>query len=182
MKLSDWILQQLTLLHCDHVFLVPGGELDPLVAALGAQKTITPIVACHEEGAGFMADGYARVSDRLGVCMGIGSPGAANLVPAILAASSDRTKLLCLTGGSATTIAGKGGFQDSSIDGTDDALLIKPVARYSEACHIAEQVPRKWQAALQAIYRDLPGTAHLTVPCDLQEIDISPMEIDYASL
>lgn len=182
MKLSEWILKQLSLLHCDHVFLVPGGEIDPLVAALGAQTEIKPIVACHEEGAGFMADGYARVGAELGVCMGIGGPGAANLLPAILAASSDRTKLLCLTGGSATTIAGKGGFQDSSVDGTDDAILIKAVARYSEACHIADQVPRKWQAALRSIYGSLPGAAHLTIPSDLQDSNISPQVIDYVSL
>jgi acetolactate synthase-1/2/3 large subunit len=182
MKLSEWILQQLNQLGCDHVFLVPGGELDPLVAALGAQKSIRPIVACHEEGAGFMADGYARAREQLGVCMGIGAPGAANLVPALLAAGSDRSKLLCLTGGSATRIAGKGGFQDSSVDGSNDALLIKTVVRYSEACHLAGQVPRKWQEALQAIHSTLPGVAHLTLPRDLQEASITPSEIDYATI
>jgi acetolactate synthase-1/2/3 large subunit len=182
MILADWIIQQLTLLRCGHVFLVPGGEIDPLVTALGAQSEIKTIVTSHEEGAGFMADGYARMHNQLGVCLSIGAPGAANMVPALLAASSDRTKLLCLTGGSAMDIAGKSGFQDNAIDGTNDALLMKPATRYSEACHVTEHVPRKWQAALQAVFGNLPGAAHLTLPRDLQMEKITSEKLDYSGI
>jgi len=59
----------------DHVFLVPGGHIDPLVAELGKGVGLQPIVAAHEEGAGFMADGYARVSGHFSACLGIGGPG-----------------------------------------------------------------------------------------------------------
>jgi acetolactate synthase-1/2/3 large subunit len=72
-----------------HVFLVPGGHIDPLVAELGKGIGLQPIVAAHEQGAGFMADGYARVSGRFAACLGIGGPGAANLLPAAVAARLD---------------------------------------------------------------------------------------------
>ncbi len=172
MILAEWIIQQLELLRCGHVFLVPGLELEPLISVLGAQTAIQPIVTSHEEGAGFMADGYARVRNQMGVCLAIGAPGAANLVPALLAASSDRTKLFCITGGSATKIAGK-------VDDIDDALLMKPATRYSESCQLISQVPKKWQAALQAIHGNLPGAAHLALPRDLQLAEIQPEKLDY---
>lgn len=174
MNVADWMMQELRGLFVEYVFLVPGGEIDPLVASLGAQDIPTPIVACHEEGAGFMADGHARVKGEFSVCFAIGAPGAANTVPAILAATSDRSKVLFISGGYPTTEFGRGGFQDSSIDGTDDALLIKPVARYSESCHIAQNVPRKFYDALKSIHQSVSGPAHLTLPKDIQLMAIKP--------
>jgi acetolactate synthase-1/2/3 large subunit len=64
-----------------HVFLVPGVHIDPLVAELGKGEGPRPVVASHEERAGFMADCCARVSGRFGVCIRIGGPGAATSCP-----------------------------------------------------------------------------------------------------
>src|SRR4051812_43245931 len=114
MILAEWIIEQLSQLGCNHIFLVPGEEIDPLVATLGAQSTIKTIVTNHEEGAGFMADGYARIRNELGVCLSVSTTGATNLVPALLAASADRSKVLCLTGSSDTTSTDKA---DGNIDG-----------------------------------------------------------------
>ena len=72
-----------------HVFLVPGGLIDPFLPALASTPGITPIVACHEGGAACMADGYARASGRFGVCFAIGGPGITNMVTAVAAARSD---------------------------------------------------------------------------------------------
>jgi len=94
-----------------HVFLVPGGHIDPLVAELGKGAGPQPIVAAHEEGAGFMADGYARVSGRFGACLCIGGPGAGNVLPAAIAARSDRSRVLFITGDVPTSLQGRGAFQ-----------------------------------------------------------------------
>ena len=72
-----------------HVFLVPGGLLDPFLPALTETQGLTPIVACHESGAAYMADGYARASGRFGVCFAIGGPGVTNMVTAVATARTD---------------------------------------------------------------------------------------------
>ena len=87
---AEFLLRCLRDQGLGHVFLVPGGHIDPLVAELGKGAGLQPIVAAHEEGAGFMADGFARVNGRFGVCMCIGGPGASNILPAAIAAMSDR--------------------------------------------------------------------------------------------
>ena len=69
-----------------HVFLVPGGLIDPFLRALAATDGVTPIVAAHEGGAACMADGYARARGRFGVCFAIGDPGITNMVTAVAAA------------------------------------------------------------------------------------------------
>jgi hypothetical protein len=78
MTRAEFLLRCLRDQGLGHVFLVSGGHIDPLVAELGKGAGLRPIVAAREEGAGFMADGYARISSRFGVCMCIGGPGAGN--------------------------------------------------------------------------------------------------------
>ena len=156
-----------------HVFLVPGGHIDPLVAELGKGVGLQPIVAAHEQGAGFMADGYARVSGRFGACLGIGGPGAANLLPAAVAARSDRARVLFITGDVPTTLQGRGAFQDGSLDGTCDAEFLRQTTVYSEEVELASQFPRQLGAAFRAMFGVPPGPAHLSVPTDLQNAPLT---------
>lgn len=177
-----------------HVFLVPGGHIDPLVAELGKGNGLTPIVAAHEQGAGFMADGFARVSGRFGACMGIGGPGAANLLPAAVASLSDRSRVLFISGDVPTTLQGRGAFQDGSIDGTSDAAFFAPATRYSEEVEVASQLPRQLAAAGRAMFGVPGGPAHLSIPTDIQNAPLggadglndeqweSPRAIDIGSL
>ena len=81
-----------------YIFGIPGGPLMPLYEAMfdGGQK-IKPIIAKHEEGAAFMADGYARVSGRLGVCCTTTGPGATNALTGIACAFRDSVPVLILT-------------------------------------------------------------------------------------
>lgn len=67
----------------EYIFGVPGTSLVPLFDAINKQDAITPILAKHEEGAAFMADGYARVSGKIGVCYATSGPGATNLVTGV---------------------------------------------------------------------------------------------------
>ena len=74
---TDFILDALALEEIDHLFMVPGGLVDPFLPALGRQKALRPIVAAQEGGAAYMADGYARASGKLGAALCIGGPGHA---------------------------------------------------------------------------------------------------------
>ena len=79
----EFVLGALKQEGISHVFMVPGGLIDGFLTEFGDVTGVNAIVAAHEGGAGFMADGFARASGRFGVCLGIGGPGAANLVAAL---------------------------------------------------------------------------------------------------
>jgi len=165
---AEFLLHCLTDLGLDHVFLVPGGHIDPVVAALGRGVGPRPVVAQHEEGAGFMADGYARVSGKFGACFCIGGPGAGNVVPAAVAANSDRSRVLFITGDVPTTLQGRGAFQDGSMEGTRDSDLLRLTTVFSEEVEIIGQFPRQLAAAFRAMGGVPPGPVHLSVPTDIQ--------------
>ena len=72
---TDFILNALVCEGADHLFMVPGGLIDPFLPAIARQPALKPIVAAHEGGAAYMADGYARASGKFGVALCIGGPG-----------------------------------------------------------------------------------------------------------
>jgi acetolactate synthase-1/2/3 large subunit len=171
---AEFLLQCLRDQGLSHVFLVPGGHIDPLVAELGKGAGLQPIVAAHEEGAGFMADGYARVSGRFGVCMSIGGPGAGNVLPAAIAAWSDRSRVLFVTGDVPTTLQGRGAFQDGSMEGTRDTEFLRLATTFSEEVELISQFPRQLAAALRAMGGAPPGPVHLSFPTDVQKAELPP--------
>src|SRR5437016_416635 len=95
---TDFILDCLIKEKIDHIFMVPGGLIDPFLPALGRQNALTPIVAAQEGGAAYMADGYARASAHFGVVLCIGGPGLTNTVTAIATAHTDGSAVLIMSG------------------------------------------------------------------------------------
>ena len=98
METTAYLLEAFRIEGLSHVFLVPGGMIDPFLPAFSATDGITPIVAAHEGGAAYMADGYARASGRFGACFAIGGPGITNMVTAVAAACSDQSPVLVISG------------------------------------------------------------------------------------
>jgi acetolactate synthase-1/2/3 large subunit len=169
---AEFLLRCLRDQGLGHVFLVPGGHIDPLVAELGKGAGLQPIVAAHEEGAGFMADGYARVSGRFGACLCIGGPGAGNVLPAAIAAQSDCSRVLFITGDVPTTLQGRGAFQDGSMEGTRDSEFLRLATAFSEEVELISQFPRQLAAALRAMGGVPPGPVHLSIPTDVQKAEL----------
>jgi Thiamine pyrophosphate enzyme, N-terminal TPP binding domain len=110
---TDFILEALALEEIDHLFMVPGGLVDPFLPALGRQKALKPIVAAQEGGAAYMADGYARASGKFGAALCIGGPGLANTVTALAAAQSDGSPVLLMSGEVSTLVEGLACFRTS---------------------------------------------------------------------
>src|SRR5437879_469452 len=86
---TDYILDALAEEGLGHLFMVPGGLVDPFLPALARQGRLTPVVAAHEGGAVYMADGYARASGTFGAALGIGGPGCCNMATAAATAKTD---------------------------------------------------------------------------------------------
>src|SRR5580704_8926469 len=138
---ADFILEALACEGIDHLFIVPGGLIDPFLPALGRQKVLTPLVAAQEGGAAFMADGYARASGKFGVTLCIGGPGLGNAVTAVAAAQTDGSPLLLISGEVSTLFEGLGMFQDASSQTLDDVEILQPVVRFSSSVDNPKNLP-----------------------------------------
>jgi acetolactate synthase I/II/III large subunit len=86
---TDYLLDAFIREGISHLFMVPGGLVDPFLPALGRFPLVKPIIAAQEGGAAYMADGYARASGRFGVALGIGGPGLGNMITAMATALTD---------------------------------------------------------------------------------------------
>lgn len=166
---ATYIVQSLAAEGVDHLFMVPGGMNDPFMPAM-TDDGVRTIVAAHEGGAAYMADGYARASGRLGVAFGIGGPGIFNMATALAAARVDRSAVLAISGEVPTDRQGRGGFQDASGAALDDVSVLKPVTAESLSVASPQLLDGELRtAALTALRDGFP--VHLSVPLDVQRAD-----------
>jgi acetolactate synthase I/II/III large subunit len=162
----DFLLDALIREGVEHLFMVPGGLVDPFLAALSRHPNITPIVAAHEGGAAYMADGYARAGGRFGAALGIGGPGLCNMGTAIAAAKTDSSPILVMSGEIATDMEGLGQFQDASQATLDDASLMRPVTRLSASVASTRSLGHWLRHGLTSMLERPSGPVHLSLAHD----------------
>ncbi len=153
-----------------YVFGVPGAPLMPIFHAMSHPDCrIRPIIARHEAGGAFMADGYARVSGELGVCCGTAGPGTTNLVTGVAVSFKDSIPLLVLTAQVPLNVFGKGATQESSAEDRSfsSAELLKPLTKYSAMILTPEHLPFFARKAVRNALRHRMGPAHLNLPPDI---------------
>jgi acetolactate synthase I/II/III large subunit len=171
---TDFILQTLVADRVSHLFLVPGGLVDPFLPALGRVSEITPVVAAQEGGAAYMADGYARASGNFGACLCIGGPGLTNTVTALSAALTDQSPVLVLSGEVANYMQGLGLFQDATAGTYDDSLIVAPVTAQSYSVPDVRLLAHKLRGAIKRMVDGKRIPVHLSVSTDIQT-----SEVDY---
>jgi acetolactate synthase I/II/III large subunit len=145
-------------------FGMPGGAILPLYDALARGTTVRHVLARHEQGAGHMAQGYARASGRPGVVFATSGPGATNLVTPIADARMDSTPLVCITGQVRQTLIGTDAFQECDIVGVT-APLVKRAWQVLDASQLAATVHEAFRVAGSG----RPGPVLVDVPRDVQE-------------
>src|ERR1700694_2759772 len=123
---ADAVLRSLEAEGVEIVFGIPGGAILPTYDAFARGTTIRHVLARHEQGAGHMAEGYARASGRVGVAIATSGPGATNLVTALAAAWMDSTPLVCITGQVRSNLIGTDAFQEIDITG-----ITLPIVKHS---------------------------------------------------
>ena len=167
---SDLILYHLEKLGVEYLFGVPGGAIGPLYNALArsaSRGSIRPIVARHETGASFMADGYTRESGKLGVCCGTTGPGATNLITGVASAYENEIPQLVITAQTALCTFGKGAFQESSCSSVNILGMFQQCTRYNSLVSHAAQLEQKLVAAIMTAFRRPRGPVHLSIPIDV---------------
>jgi len=172
MEAVDLLVAYLEQVGVEFVFGVPGGAIEPLYNALARSARRggpRPIVARHETGAAFMADGYARETGRIGVCCATSGPGATNLITGVACAYENEIPMLVITGQPSLHLMGRGAMQDTAgIGGVDTVAMFRTCTRYSALVSHHDQLERQLTNALLAAYQPTPGPVHLSIPVDVQ--------------
>jgi len=163
---TDFILDALLREGLNHLFMVPGGLVDPFLPALARHPGLKPIVAAHEGGAAYMADGYARASGRFGAALGIGGPGLCNMVTAVAAAKTDSSQVLILSGEIPLDMEGLGEFQDASQATLDDTSVMKPLTRLSTTVASARTLNHWLRHGVTSMLAQPSGPVHLSLTHD----------------
>ncbi len=168
-RMVDVFLRYLEAEGTTHVFGIPGGLLYPLMSAIETCSSLTLIVTKHEEGAAFMADGFARSTGKLAVCAGTSGPGATNLVTGVACAFADGVPMLVVTGQAASHALGKGAAQETAREDIDIVEMFRPITKYSAMVTGAETLSHHLRRALRLALTGRRGPVHLNVPVDLWE-------------
>jgi acetolactate synthase-1/2/3 large subunit len=170
LEVADMLVASLEQLGIKYVFGVPGGAIEPIYNALArSQRRGGPqaVVARHEAGAAFMADGYARETGKIGVCIATSGPGATNLITGVACAYDNRVPMLVITGQPPIHSFGKNALQESSCTGINTVGMFRYCTRYSSLVSHPEQLGTKLFNALMQAYQTPQGPAHLSIPVDI---------------
>jgi acetolactate synthase-1/2/3 large subunit len=178
-SVSELIVRYLERLGIDHIFGMPGAHVLPIYDRLH-DSSVKSVLVKHEQGAAFMAGGYARVSHRPAACIATAGPGATNLITGIANAYAERLPVLAITGETSTYIFGKGGLQESSGEGgaIDQGALFASITRYHKLIERTDYLGQVLNQATQALLGPEPGPVLLSIPYNVQKeaVDDSVLE------
>jgi acetolactate synthase-1/2/3 large subunit len=156
----------------DVMFGIPGGVLLPFYDEL-VQSDIRHILVRHEQCAAHMADGFARVSKRPGVCVATSGPGATNLVTGVATAFMDSSPIVAITGQVATGVLGNDAFQEA-----DSFSLMMPITKHNyritDPKTLAETINKAFMIAMTGRY----GPVHIDIPVDILTADVAEGDLE----
>src|SRR5690242_16146109 len=165
---ADALMEALILQGADTLFSYPGGVILPIYDILGDYPEIRHVLVRHEQGGGHAADGYARASGKVGVCMGTSGPGATNLVTAIGTAQLDSVPMVALTGNVPAALIGKDAFQEIDITG-----ITLPMTKHNYLVRDADDIPRVVAEAFYLAKTGRPGPVHVDFTKDALQQETS---------
>jgi len=146
------------------IFGFPGGAVLPFYDTLPQYPQLRHILVRHEQGAAHAADGYARATGKVGVCMATSGPGATNLVTGIANAYLDSSPIVAITGQVARPFIGKDAFQEIDITG-----ITLPITKHSYVAMDAASLSRIFKEAFYLARTGRPGPVLIDLPKDVQE-------------
>ena len=163
---SDAILRALEHEGVDVAFGIPGGAILPTYDAIARGTSVRHVLARHEQGAGHMAEGYARASGQVGVAIATSGPGATNLVTAMADAWMDSTPVVFITGQVRSNLIGTDAFQEVDITG-----ITMPIVKHSWLVQDVEELPSVIKSAFHVARTGRQGPVLVDVAKDVQEAE-----------
>ncbi len=176
---SELIVRYLERLGIEYIFGMPGAHILPVYDSL-YDSNIKSVLVKHEQGAAFMAGGYARASGKISACITTAGPGATNLVTGIANAYADKQPILVITGETSTYIFGKGGLQESSGEGgsIDQAALFKGITKYNKIVERTDYLVHVLNQAAKILLSGNSGPVLLSFPYNVQKEMVEESMLD----
>ena len=147
----------------DVVFGMPGGAILPAYDALAQYPQIHHVLVRHEQGAAHMADGYARVADKVGVCIATSGPAATNLVTGLATAMMDSVPIVAITGQVPTSLLGNDAFQETDVTG-----VTQPVTKHNYLVTDINDLAQVMKEAFYIAREGRPGPVLVDICKDVQ--------------
>ena len=161
MKASDLFVKALEAEGVEYIFGIPGEENLDLLESLRT-STIKLILTRHEQGAGFMAATYGRLTGKVGVCLATLGPGATNLVTPAAYAQLGAMPMLMITGQKPIKTSKQGRFQ--VIDIVD---MMRPITKFTAQVVSGDRIPSMVREAFRLAHEERPGAVHIELPEDI---------------
>ena len=174
---ADVVCEALLRQGVDVFFGYPGGVLLPLYDVLGDYPELRHILVRHEQGAAHAADGYARATGRVGVCLATSGPGATNLVTGIATAQLDSVPMVAITGNVPGALLGKDAFQEIDITG-----ITLPMTKHNYLVRSADELPGVLAEAFHIARTGRPGPVHVDITKDALQAETSVQHPDEATV
>src|SRR6266542_5957579 len=164
-----------TLVECgvEVIFGYPGGAIMPFYHALPEYPKLRHILVRHEQAAAHAADGYARASGRVGVCVATSGPGATNLVTGLATAHMDSSPVVAITGQVSRAMIGRDAFQETDIVG-----ITLPITKQSYLVQDASELADVVLEAIAVAQHGRPGPVLIDVPKDVQNQKVGTQSPD----
>jgi acetolactate synthase I/II/III large subunit len=174
---ADVVCEAILRQGVDVVFSYPGGVILPLYDILGDYPELRHILVRHEQGGAHAADGYARATGHVGVCVGTSGPGATNLVTGIATAQLDSIPLVAITGNVPSALIGKDAFQEIDING-----ITLPMTKHNYLVRDANDLPRVLAEAFHIARTGRPGPVHVDITKDALQQETNAPHPDEAEV
>nr|WP_282452704.1 acetolactate synthase large subunit [Lysobacter sp. CAU 1642] len=165
MKASDLFMRALEAEGVEYIFGIPGEENLDLLESLRT-SSVKLILTRHEQGAGFMAATYGRLTGKAGVCLATLGPGATNFVTAAAYAQLGAMPMMMITGQKPVKLSKQGHFQ--IVDIVD---MMKPLTKFTKQIVSADNIPARVREAFRRAEEERPGAVHLELPEDIADED-----------
>lgn len=175
MKVTTAVVNALVTEGASHVFMVPGGFVDPFTDELSKRKDIKTIISAHEAGAVAMADGYARASGKFGAMICIGGPGITNTITNVYTAYMDQIPLFIVSGEVRTEWEGRGFIQDTSPNGpVHDGAILKNITAMTRSLRESTN----FDFHIRGLFKKMNapssrGPVHLALPLNVQLSEVA---------
>ncbi len=171
---ADVVCEAILRQGVDVLFGYPGGVILPLYDVLADHPRLRHVLVRHEQGGAHAADGYARATGKVGVCLGTSGPAATNLVTGIATAQLDSIPMVAITGNVVSALIGKDAFQEIDITG-----ITLPMTKHNYLVRDANELPRVLAEAFYIARTGRPGPVHVDITKDaLQQETDAPHPTD----
>lgn len=182
MVVVDYIAKYLRDIGVKHIFGYQGGGISPLIEALSNTEGLNYVQLYQEQGAGFAADAYGRISQKLGVCLVTNGPGVTNLISSIANAQFDYSPCLFFTGQvNVPDINEVDGVRQNGFQEVDTEKIVRSVTKYFVSIRKKNDIKYELNKAISIAMKSPRGAVVVELPLDIQKAEVNDAELrDYS--